>query len=541
MTATATAPTPAPAGELRRIPLHLLIESKTNPRKSFDQVKLQELADSMMADGLHEPIVARQLANPAGRVANVFEIVMGARRYRAAQLNKWDAIDAIVRTMTDAEVLRAQLIENLQREGVTPLEEAEGYHQLLELNHKAVGNAGTKVDVPALAKQVGKSTSYIYQRLKLLALQSSAKAALAAGKIDPGHAILIARLTPEKQTAATNFCTKHRDGRPSVRELEEWIQERVYHALSGAPWPLDDATLLRSLNVPACAGCPKNTANMPDVDGRRVASCADPVCYQSKLTAFLERKERELKAAGALEVVRISAEKYQALYQAPKGVLPHDPYGYADRRPAWRKALKGCDATKGLVVHEGDSQSRRVRVGQVLDICTDGRSCKTHYPSARGGARISVEEKRDRAARAARAKKAAAEAAKRRQIAAAVHDKAALHPGRLDRPRLRFLVDAFSAELWHESHESLKHVIDIRRGGNTPKAKTGRISDFRAELRSQAAKANTQGLVQMLFDLAIARSLVGLNGIYNGPTNLKEAARLFRVRAPRAKAKGKAK
>ncbi len=116
------------ATEYRNLPLSILTESKTNPRRIFEDSALKELADSIRSQGVLSPLLVRPLNERS------FEIVAGARRYRAAQLAESESVPVRIVNLTDAEALEAQLIENLQRRDVHPLEEAQGFHALLNLD-----------------------------------------------------------------------------------------------------------------------------------------------------------------------------------------------------------------------------------------------------------------------------------------------------------------------------------------------------------------------------------------------------------------------
>src|SRR5579859_584914 len=113
--------------EYREVSLALLTESPTNPRRNFDEAALKELAETIRTHGVLEPLLVRP------RTERGFEIVFGARRYRAAQLAKAETVPVRIKQMSDAEVLEAQIIENLQREDIHPMQEAESFKRLLDL------------------------------------------------------------------------------------------------------------------------------------------------------------------------------------------------------------------------------------------------------------------------------------------------------------------------------------------------------------------------------------------------------------------------
>lgn len=192
------------------LPLATLAESPTNPRAAFPAVELDDLVASIKAHGVIEPIIVR--ARELQHGPKPYEIVCGARRYRAAKQAGLAEIPAIVRQYTDAQVLQVQIIENLQRADLTPLDEARAFDRLL---------TEAKLTREQIAQQIGKSTEYVHARLKLLALAPAGVKALTAGTISTEHAVLVARLPAKDQQAGLE-----KAGNYTVRELRQWVQER---------------------------------------------------------------------------------------------------------------------------------------------------------------------------------------------------------------------------------------------------------------------------------------------------------------------------
>ena len=148
---------PPAMSSFQDISLSRIQESKTNPRRTFDETKLAELAGNIRQHGVLQPILVRPL--PGGE-DGFFELVAGARRYRASQLAKRETIPATVRELTDTECLELQLIENLQRADVHELDEARGYAGLMQLQPNTY-------TVETLAEKIGRSEKYVYARLRL--------------------------------------------------------------------------------------------------------------------------------------------------------------------------------------------------------------------------------------------------------------------------------------------------------------------------------------------------------------------------------------
>jgi ParB family chromosome partitioning protein len=177
-----------PKQELREIPLNQ-IHAKDNYRKTFKDNSLAELAASIKANGVLEPILVR-------RNANGFEIIAGERRFRASQIAKLVTIPAVVREVADDDVLTMQIVENVQREGVPYMEEAYAVRRLR--NDKSL-------DVKEIAKLIGKSDQYVYYMLQLCSMSDDARAIAEKGWISKTVAWQIAKLpNAEFQTQAAN-------------------------------------------------------------------------------------------------------------------------------------------------------------------------------------------------------------------------------------------------------------------------------------------------------------------------------------------------
>ena len=137
------------ATEYRNLPLALLTESKTNPRRTFEDDSLKELAESIRTQGILSPLLVRPITEQG------FEIVFGARRYRAAQMAEAATVPVRIKNLTDAEALEAQLIENLQRRDVHPMEEANGFRALLELGRAEVQHRANRSQNGQIARVCG--------------------------------------------------------------------------------------------------------------------------------------------------------------------------------------------------------------------------------------------------------------------------------------------------------------------------------------------------------------------------------------------------
>lgn len=160
---------------LRVVPIEALRANPDQPRRTFDERTLAELAESIKEKGIVQPLIVRAVPGVAGE----FEIVAGERRWRAAQLAQLSELPVVVREFNDQEVLEIAIIENIQREGLNAIDEASGYRQLIE----RFGHTQEKV-----ASALGKSRSHIANQMRLLSLPNDVRSMIVAGTLTAGHA-----------------------------------------------------------------------------------------------------------------------------------------------------------------------------------------------------------------------------------------------------------------------------------------------------------------------------------------------------------------
>jgi ParB family transcriptional regulator, chromosome partitioning protein len=195
-----------PRGQ-RRLPTAALRPNPRNPRRAFPNAELDELVASLRERGIIQPIVAR----PVQGAADVYEIIAGERRWRAAQRAGLHEVPVVIIEATDAEALQLAIIENVQRADLNPLEEAEGYRALIE----EFGNSQDEI-----AKIVGKSRSHVANTLRLLKLPETIKSYIHSGKLFAGHArMLIGQ--PDAERLAEEIVTHGLN----VRQVESLARE----------------------------------------------------------------------------------------------------------------------------------------------------------------------------------------------------------------------------------------------------------------------------------------------------------------------------
>jgi ParB/RepB/Spo0J family partition protein len=321
----------APAAvQTSELPLADIVPSNTHiqqmRRLRFDPAMLQELCNSIKEIGVLQAVVVRPLCEPGtldwptGGVPTKFELVAGERRWLAAKIAGLTEIPATVRTLTDEQVLKAQLVENLQREGLHPLEEAEGYDELMKLEGITADQVGT---------MIGKSRSYVFARLKLLGLDLDGRKAFYAGEIDASRALYIARVAnPKLRARALSMATeKAWDGQQfkfSVRDLRRRLTDKEFSvALRGAAFHRDDKSFFELVQtgkgkkdaeqraLPDCTSCVNRTGNCLDLfnqdDDPEI--CMEPACFEIKVKQHSQRIRDAAKAEGAVIIKGDDAKK----------------------------------------------------------------------------------------------------------------------------------------------------------------------------------------------------------------------------------------
>jgi ParB family chromosome partitioning protein len=343
------------------VPLAELVESSTNPRKTFDKKRLEELAESIRSKGVLSPLLTR-------KVNGHFEIVSGARRYRAAQRAGLREVPIRLVVLTDAEAIETQIVENLQRSDVHPFEEAQGFRALLN-------REGAGYTIEKIAAKTGKAAAYIAKRLRLLDLIPPVAEAFTAEHIGIEHALLIAKLAVDVQEKALAHCfdgyyaanDTERSLVPASR-LQAWITQNIYLSLKSVPFSKNDETLVPEAG--SCSNCPKRTGfNTLLFSEVREDSCADAACFNRKLDAHIAQRVTEMP-----NLVMIS-ENHNTTGETP--TLPRRNYVevVARKNKKSREARpeqRLCDHLTPAIHADGMDKGRLVKV------CADS-SCKIHF------------------------------------------------------------------------------------------------------------------------------------------------------------------
>jgi ParB family chromosome partitioning protein len=359
------------AAEYRDLPLSMLTESTTNPRRIFEDDALKELAESIRTQGVLSPLLVRPLTEHG------FEIVAGARRYRAAQMAEVATVPVRIVHLSDAETLEAQLVENLMRRDVHPMEEAQGFRALLNLEEP-------KYSIEQIAARTGKNPAYIASRLKLTELAPGVVEAFYREEIGVGHALLLAKLQPAQQEQALVACFKEDwsagGQKPKrillpVRSLQFWIESNILLVLKLAPFDKSDAQLVPAAG--SCVECPLRTGHNKLLFSElgKLDACTAPTCYQVKVDAHIAKT-----IAAKPKLVQISTAYGQQ--KEGSATLPRNKYTEirtekpATKEEAARPEYKTCKYTTEAIVSEG------IDKGELRKVCTEP-TCPVHHSKPR--------------------------------------------------------------------------------------------------------------------------------------------------------------
>ncbi len=323
---------------LELLPIAAIAVSETHiqqrRRRRFNPDALAELAESIREIGLQQPIVVRPLEAMRGLAK--YELVAGERRWLACDRAGLAHVPARVSVLSDAQVLKIQLVENLQREDLGAMEEAEGYRELMALEH---------LTSDQVAKLIGKSRSYVYTRTKLLDLVPEAAQAVEDGQLDASKALLLASIrAPKLQRQALKLLRDEGDYY-SHRRLAEKLRDKFMVDLDTARFDRADASLFRFVPVPgrrgqedcvplpACGACPANSDNDASLrleirrrwNGEDAGAhvCTDRDCFDAKVACHFDRRRKAAQDAGRPVIDGDEAKR----------ILPNrwsDPRGYID-------------------------------------------------------------------------------------------------------------------------------------------------------------------------------------------------------------------
>lgn len=556
------------------VPFELLLPDAANPRGEIPAESLEELAASIRTHGVLQPLIVRDDPSIAeGENGRPYRVVCGHRRLAAARLAGLETVPVQLMRLTEQEVRELQLVENLQRADIHPLEEAEGF---LGLSRRFSMSAAT------IAEKVGKSEGYVLRRMKLAGLPAAARAAFREGKLSLSHVQEIARIPNQKVAAEATktlleLAEEGEGGEITAASAALVIRDEFMLQLKNAAFPVGDATLRP--NAGACTECPKRTGNQKLLfaDVADDDLCTDPACFREKMRAHGDRELAAAKASGDTilgkgEAKQIFRSGYYRDETSPSDLAHNAPYvepdGTADDIWEYRKKrrtllLRGrelppsvwaVDPRTGLpreLWRKADWQKAVKAAGLVK---SDGRASATTLTAQEKASRKRMAEK-------AALESAVADATIAAYVAAAERDLATVA-----QPILLGLARAAIGRAWHDT---LKRVV-ARRGldrdaeGKRLKKKAQPVDvldDYLRRCEAEVGDGTVRAAAGLLVEVLVAPALSGV-GYRIGSKELREeveaafgidtkaiaakvreereAAKIVRVPAG-AKRKGKAK
>lgn len=460
------------------LPVAVLQESKRNTRRNYNESKLAELTESIRSKGVITPLIVR----PTAGKTETYEVAAGHRRLRAAIAAGVETVPVIIRNYEDDDFLEVLTIENLQREDVHPMEEAEGYADLLRR---------PGYDVATLAQKVGKSDAYIYQRIKLLDLAPELRDAFVQDRIQFGHALILARLTPvqQKELVEEELFGDDGDAR-SVQSLRSIVEQNYYLDLTKARFPILDAGLVQKAG--SCDKCEKRTGFNPRLFPEVVKNdhCLDKACFYGKANAFASLQVKRIqKNTGEKPLLLATCNQWGTKQKQPNVI-------YDD---AWREVRKGkeCESSrKGVIVDIGRFGHQTLQLGDELLVCTQPR-CQTHWRTVYDSPARAAKSERTPAelkAELARQEKEAATAAVDLALVAAAVDAAAY-------PFSPKILRELARVMWQRLWSDHQHKVRARRG-------IKRVSGYNQpdELREEIEHMTIPELAGLITEIAIMES-----------------------------------
>jgi ParB/RepB/Spo0J family partition protein len=456
------------------LPVKQLHKSPTQPRRRGGDKPDDDFVASIREKGVIQPIVAR--LRPAGG----WEIVFGHRRHAGSILADLETIPAIVRDLSDEDVFEAQLIENIHRQDMHPLDEADGFKRMMDKGKKTIQQ---------IADAIGRPAAHVAQRLKLCELSSQVRTALDKDSISLGVAIVLARIPSSLQPEALKSLW---DG-ISVSEAKRRLDDTYLMRLDQAAFDVADAKLVEKAG--ACTACPKRTGQQKDLfaDIKSPDLCIDRVCYRGKLDAVWLIRKKEAAAGGTAVLEGKPAQEVAQGYSHSYRRLDDSEWvGNAQKKV---RAILGKDLPPISLV-------RDERSGTILEVVKRAdvdKVLKRNSPRTTSGGRNDAEKRAD-------AKDRIRSAAMNLAMASVVD-----HIGNLNAAKLvKLLVVVLARRTWNDTQQAVAR----RRG--LEKEKTDRrdyaTSGVEQRLIAHLGKLNPAGVAGLGAELALRQVGPSRNG-----------------------------
>lgn len=372
-----TTPPPALPPEILLWPIDNIVPSPFQERKHFDPQPMQELADSIRINGIIQPLTVRRVA-----ADQPMELVCGERRLRGGKMAELKEVPVILRELSDAQAENIVLTENIQREDLTPSEEARSYERLLKLRDESGKLMHTRDSV---AKLASKTTNHIDDHLKLLACPKELMEAVDSGTVALSVAMVVGRIPDPKlrpAAAAKVLKPEYQQVPMNFIQARELVRQEFMVSLAKVPWSLSDADLVPEKQEDVdgvmtrcfggdCESCPFRSGNIfpsgiPEggrssrtahkVGEASANLCTLPKCHKAKLDAVWAKQKRQAMMDG-LKVLD-DAEAKKAFHPSRQEIANGSKYVWLDAKPEyhevghlsyaaggriWRSLLKGSE------------------------------------------------------------------------------------------------------------------------------------------------------------------------------------------------------
>jgi ParB/RepB/Spo0J family partition protein len=446
--------------ELKTIKVADAKQSATNTKGRTEGKEFDELVASIKETGVLTPVLVRAIHPAVGSMK--WEVIAGNRRLAAAKSAGLKEISAQVVEMNDIEAREAQIVENLHRQDIHPIDEGELYRKLIE---------ESKYDIANVAAKVAKSDTYVKQRLFLTNLGKQAADAYRTSKIIDGIAVLIAKLSDSDQSIALSRAV---DGYnpATVKELKAWIEINIYSPLERQPW-LKSAETMKA--VGKCVECEPTRASLfGDV---KEGACTDMKCWKRKMDAYLAD--------------RIKTEKLKAVSseygEGAKGTISRSEYTLVAK-----KGKDRCKNVIGAIIAVGSDQ------GQTVDICID-KKCEVHGTMKSEYGLTPGEQENRRLERKAQIKAAKkAEASRENKLAAALANvKWPMGEKQLD-AALALMLEQTGANAFRTVAK--RHALEVKKQKNDWGSET---RDYRGAVHKMADGFGKVEKARLMFELMI--------------------------------------
>lgn len=312
--------------------------STTNPRSKLSEGNSKELVESIREHGVITPILLRPL------IDDLYELVDGERRYGAAKTLELEELPAIIRELSDIEVVEIQLISFIHKKELHPLDECDGFQQLLNIKNYSPQQ---------IAEKISKPVTYVHQRLSFQNLINPVRKAFEQGTLLLGHVILLARMQEYDQEELFKWLHIYGDQWHTVQQLKENIHNKFMTNLNQAAFSKNEEELVKG--VGSCKECSKrsgfNEELFNDISSKDI--CTDKKCFEKKVQAHISREMKKIEDETGEKAVKISSDHYVS--GGGGKILTKSDYevvkGKTDRK----------DVKKAIVVH-GEHKGKVVQI-----------------------------------------------------------------------------------------------------------------------------------------------------------------------------------